>query len=361
MDAKEQEFWRHFEDIITPLKSLDYQQKSIYQALNNNSSSSDTVVEIVLVRVETLINTIDESEPSSFEQLIDELLITLLFFIDTFGRDVKVTAKELRDEDPEPVDPHRNQIERLHELVKDKGHDYNSGGVSTISYFIWKEKSILHEMNKRARRLLSLSSTGGKSKFEGAPSTAFDLCSFTLFLLAFRRTFPPSLSLTDSCDFSNLQLATLCYLRKDKRTLLLRKSQVKQSALEYLYNAPGGKIEQGETPRECVLREMSEECGLTPTNLTLKGIVVISGADVHDYSPRDWYVFIYAATEWSGNMLASEEGVPEWVNDSDLQNRITYKGDVHLIGRLDKPGWFEGKIRYKTGEVVETEFYDYLS
>lgn len=207
--------------------------------------------------------------------------------------------------------------------------------------------------------MLSLSRTEGEARFENAPSTAFDLCAFAIFLLAYRRTFPPKPISFQINNSSNLQIATLCYLRKDGRTLLIRKSHINNPGPHFLYNALGGKVKKGETPRECVIREVYEESGLTPKNLTLKGVVTVSGTDIPEYGVQDWYIFVYTSSEWEGELLSSDEGTPIWVDDNMVLQYVANKGDKHLLERLNSTGWFEGKIFYENQEVTQVEFHGY--
>jgi 8-oxo-dGTP diphosphatase len=151
----------------------------------------------------------------------------------------------------------------------------------------------------------------------------------------------------------------LCYLRRDGKTLLIQKPHTDNPSPHLLYNALGGKIESGETPRECAIREVYEESGLTAKNLVLKGIVSISGANIPPYGIQDWYIFVYTTDEWEGNLLPSVEGTLVWVDDSKILEYVSTKGDKYLLERLNSTGWFEGKIRYDGREVIKAEFHDY--
>jgi 8-oxo-dGTP diphosphatase len=379
LDDSEKAFWHHFKEIITSFKTLEYKSDQIYLELETRFNQSEyqirpstlesveerqsrlkvqsIIIEDVLARIKAIVSSFDTLDSETFEHSVRGIIIALFFYIDRYGINIKVTSKELSDE--VPIDPARNQVERLDQLVREKGDDYNAGGISTLSYFICQEKSILHEIHKRAQRLLSLSRSGGEAKFESAPSTAFDLCAFAIFLLAYCRTFPRTLRSFQISNSSNLQIATLCYLRRDGKTLLICKPHTDEPSPQFLYNALGGKMESGETPRECVIREVYEESGLIPKDLVLKGIVVISGVDIPAYGIQDWYIFVYTAGVLEGELLPSSEGTLAWIDDNKILEYVATKGDKYLLERLNSSTWFEGKIRYENKEVIKVEFHDY--
>ena len=102
-------------------------------------------------------------------------------------------------------------------------------------------------------------------------------------------------------------LATLVYAIRDDEVLLHRRVKAPNVGL---WVAPGGKLEDGESPAECAVREMREETGLTIDGPALRGIMT-------EVSPRadyQWLTFIFAATRLGGE-LAPAPGIGEfrWV------------------------------------------------
>ena len=59
--------------------------------------------------------------------------------------------------------------------------------------------------------------------------------------------------------------STACYLKKDNKILFIKFNK----KWGQVYAPIGGKIEAGETPTECLLREFKEETGLEITNYKL--------------------------------------------------------------------------------------------
>lgn len=63
-----------------------------------------------------------------------------------------------------------------------------------------------------------------------------------------------------------MALTTLCYIKDNNKTLMLHRIKKQNDIHEGKWNGLGGHIEQGETPEECVIREVYEESGLTLKN-----------------------------------------------------------------------------------------------
>ena len=66
---------------------------------------------------------------------------------------------------------------------------------------------------------------------------------------------------------------TLCYLEDGDRYLLLHRTKKKNDENHDKWIGVGGKFEDGESPEDCLLREVREETGLTLTHYRYRGIV----------------------------------------------------------------------------------------
>lgn len=122
------------------------------------------------------------------------------------------------------------------------------------------------------------------------------------------------------------------------------------------WNGLGGKLEPGETPEECVIREVKEECGLTVKNPFLKGLLTFPAFNGFE----DWYVFVFTATEFDGVVTDTEEGELEWVKDAELLTLTLWEGDRMFLKWLDQKGFFSAKFVYKGERLVDHDavFYE---
>ena len=127
--------------------------------------------------------------------------------------------------------------------------------------------------------------------------------------------------------------ATLCFaLRHDPvhQILLGRK---KRGFGKGKLNGIGGKIEPGERPLDCILREVQEEVGieLHPSSVQEMGQITFRFPFHPDY---DHYVHVFLATEWHGEPTETPEMAPEWFNVDDIPYSEMWQDDAHWLPRV---------------------------
>lgn len=122
------------------------------------------------------------------------------------------------------------------------------------------------------------------------------------------------------------------------------------------YNGLGGKFLPGESPQECVVREVREESGLTIHNPSLRGVMTFPAFK----GEEDWLVFLFTATEFSGELTGCEEGLLEWVPDEKLGDLNLWEGDHLFFEWLKQPKFFSAKFIYKQKKLIDHSvvFYD---
>lgn len=152
-----------------------------------------------------------------------------------------------------------------------------------------------------------------------------------------------------------MQLATLCYVKNDQKTLMIHRVKKQNDMHEGKWNGLGGKFLLGESPEQCVIREVEEESGLKIENPVLKGFLTFPkfNKDV------DWYVFVYEAYQFSGEIIDSNEGNLEWINDSELVNLNLWEGDKFFFKWMNEKKLFSAKFNYENGRLLnhEVTFY----
>jgi 8-oxo-dGTP diphosphatase len=67
---------------------------------------------------------------------------------------------------------------------------------------------------------------------------------------------------------------------------------------------------------------------------------------------EDWYVFVFVARDFEGELIDSPEGNLHWVDDTSLNILNLWEGDSIFLPYLDRPGVFSGKFLYQEGRLV---------
>jgi len=146
-----------------------------------------------------------------------------------------------------------------------------------------------------------------------------------------------------------LKLATLCYLKDGDRTLMLHRNKKDQDMHLGKWNGLGGKVEQGETPEACAIREVLEESGLVVSNPQLKGFITFPNFD----GENDWYVFVYRFEHFEGRLIESPEGDLAWITDSEMAEIPLWEGDRIFMEWLDSDGIFSAIFKYDSGRLLD--------
>lgn len=145
-----------------------------------------------------------------------------------------------------------------------------------------------------------------------------------------------------------MKLATLCYVFDGNKVLMINRNKRANDMHLGKWNGLGGKFNQGETPEECVIREVYEESGLIIKNPKLKGFLTFPAFD----DEEDWYVFVFTATEFTGNLKESEEGELEWIEWENVFNLPLWEGDKYFLEWLKDDKFFSAKFIYKGSKFI---------
>ncbi len=153
-----------------------------------------------------------------------------------------------------------------------------------------------------------------------------------------------------------MKLATLCYVRRDGHTLMIHRVRKANDMHAGKWNGLGGKLNPGETPEECAVREIYEESGLRVSNPQLKGFLTFPAFSMDE----DWYVFVFLVKDFEGELIDSPEGNLRWVEDGELTALNLWEGDPIFLPWLEKPGIFSGRFTYRDGRLVSHDvvFYE---
>lgn len=141
-------------------------------------------------------------------------------------------------------------------------------------------------------------------------------------------------------------LTTLCYIQKDDHYLMLHRVTKDRDVNKDKWIGVGGHFEKGESPEECLLREVKEETGLTLTSYRFRGIVTFKLTDSCGGTLTE-YMCLYTADGFEGQLTSCDEGVLEWIERSKIDSLPIWEGDKIFFRLLrDEEPFFSLKLWY---------------
>ena len=143
---------------------------------------------------------------------------------------------------------------------------------------------------------------------------------------------------------------TLCYLERGRDYLLLHRVKKENDENRDKWIGVGGKLEEGESPEDCLLREVYEETGLTLTRWRYRGLVT--------FVSDEWgteYMHLFTSDAWTGEMKPEcDEGELAWIDRDALLSKPIWEGDKIFLRLLDSDRpFFSLKLRYRGETLVE--------
>lgn len=137
---------------------------------------------------------------------------------------------------------------------------------------------------------------------------------------------------------------TLCYIEKDGACLMLHRTKKQQDANAGKWIGVGGKCEEGESPEDCVRREVREETGFVLTRWRYRGLVTFV-SDVYETE----YMHLFTADGFSGTQAEScAEGELAWVEKRAARTLPMWAGDRIFFELLERDApFFSLKLVYR--------------
>lgn len=179
-------------------------------------------------------------------------------------------------------------------------------------------------------------------------------------------------------------LTTLCYIERGDEYLLLHRIKKKNDVNRDKWIGVGGHFEAGESPEECLLREVYEETGLTLTKWRFCGIVTFcftpddtnagdgaanagdgaanagdGAANAEDGAanavpPVCEYMHLYTASAYEGTLLPCDEGELVWVKKDEVERLPIWEGDRIFLRLLrERSQFFSLKLSYLGDRLTE--------
>lgn len=141
--------------------------------------------------------------------------------------------------------------------------------------------------------------------------------------------------------------ATLLFVRRDGKILLIRKRRGLGAGK---INGPGGRIDPGETPEQCAIREVQEELLVTPTGVQPAGELLfqfVDGYSLHGY--------VFTASGCEGTPAETDEALPLWTPEDAIPYQEMWADDRIWLPFMLKGQSFTGRFLFDGDSMLGYE------
>jgi 8-oxo-dGTP diphosphatase len=139
--------------------------------------------------------------------------------------------------------------------------------------------------------------------------------------------------------------ATLVFVVREGQVLLIRK---KRGLGAGKVNGPGGRLERGESPLDCAIREVQEELRTTPTGLEMRGensFQFVDGYSTH--------VYVFRAAGCDGEPQETEEATPFWTSVERIPYDQMWEDDELWLPLLLAGRRFSGRFIFDGDRMLD--------
>lgn len=153
-----------------------------------------------------------------------------------------------------------------------------------------------------------------------------------------------------------MKITTLCYIEHDGQYLMLHRIKKENDINEGKWIGVGGHAENGESPEECLLREVKEETGLILTSYRFRALITF----ISDKQEPE-FMCLFTADEFSGKLIKCNEGDLKWVDKTIVPTLPTWEGDAIFLKLLleNEENFFTLKLVYEGESLVDQKLEIY--
>ena len=141
--------------------------------------------------------------------------------------------------------------------------------------------------------------------------------------------------------------ATLVFVVHDGQVLLIRK---KRGLGAGKINGPGGRIDPGETPMQCAIREVEEELCVTPEGAQHRGELLFQFTDRYSI-----HVHVFLASDCRGEPRETDEAIPLWTDLDKIPYDEMWADDRIWLPTMLAGHAFKGRFIFDGDAMLDHE------
>ncbi len=146
-----------------------------------------------------------------------------------------------------------------------------------------------------------------------------------------------------------MRITTLCYIHHGGKTLMLHRTKKENDENAGKWVGIGGHLEAGESPEDCLLREVREETGIELTSFEFRGLVT--------FVSDEWgteYMCLYTGGCDTDTLRECDEGELRWIENEKVSSLPMWEGDRVFFDLMEKGhSFFSLKLRYEGEKLTE--------
>lgn len=147
-----------------------------------------------------------------------------------------------------------------------------------------------------------------------------------------------------------MKLTTICYIEENSKTLLVHRNKNEDDVHEGKYVGICGELINGETPEECVIREVKEQTKLTLKSIYYRGIITLPNF----VDEEDVYMMLFTSDEYEGKINNTcKHGDLIWIDSDKIFDLDMWEGDRLHIRWSNTDEIFSAKIIYENGKLKD--------
>ena len=225
------------------------------------------------------------------------------------------------------------------------------------TYNIKKLKEVPFDSKNKYSYTKVLDSGKEITYYKGAPEVLLNKCKYYILPNGKTTPFINKNSIIDVVNkYANMGIRVLMIcIEKDNKYLMLHRTKKKNDINKDKWLGIGGKFEEGESPEECIVREVMEETGLKLNSYKLRTIVT--------YVSTNWeteYMYVFTSNDFTGDLIECDEGDLQWIDKKEVTKLNTWEGDKIFVEKLQKDSrFFTVKFEYDGDKLVRYNLKEY--